>query len=65
MRAGKPAAPTQRHPVAHLLIGAWSKRHQLRLAGALYVELTTARVLPLVTTDRRLAPVPVADVVLA
>jgi predicted nucleic acid-binding protein len=48
------AAPIQRHPVAGLLVGAWSRRHQLRLADALYVELAASRSLPLVTTDRRL-----------
>jgi len=57
------AAPIQRHPVAGLLIGAWARRHHLRLADAVYVELAIARGLPLITTDRRLHPVPVADVV--
>lgn len=50
------AAPIQRHPVADLLIGAWARCHQLRLADALYVELAMSRGLPLVTTDRRLQP---------
>lgn len=59
------AAPIQRHPVAVLLIGAWTRRHQLRLADALYVELAASRSLPLVTTDGRLRPVPVAEVVTA
>jgi predicted nucleic acid-binding protein len=57
------AAPIQRHPVAGLLRGAWSRRHQLRLADAVYVELAAARALPLITTDGRLRPVPVAEVV--
>lgn len=57
------AAPIQRHPVTSLLLGAWSRRHQLRLADALYVELATARALPLITTDHRLRPVGVAEVV--
>lgn len=57
------AAPIQRHPVTDLLLGAWGRRRQLRLADAVYVELAMSRGLPLVTTDRRLQPVPVADVV--
>jgi len=56
-------APIQRHPVTTLLLGAWGRRHQLRLADALYVELAIALGLPLVTTDGRLHPVPVADIV--
>lgn len=56
------AAPILRHPVAGLLIGAWARRHQLRLADALYVELAMSRGLPLITTDRRLRPVPVAEI---
>lgn len=56
------AAPILRQPVAGLMIGAWARRHQLRLADALYVELAMARGLPLITTDRRLHAVPVADV---
>jgi predicted nucleic acid-binding protein len=55
-------APIRRHPVAPLLAGAWARRHELRLADALYVELA-APAGRLVTTDRRLRPVPVADVV--
>lgn len=65
MLAALAAAPIERHPVADLLAGAWSRRHQLRLADAVYVELASSRSLPLVTTDRRLAAVPVVEVVLA
>jgi len=57
------AAPIQRHPVTSLLIGAWSRRHRLRLADALYVELAASRDLPLITTDRRLHSVRVAEIV--
>lgn len=56
-------APIERHPLTELLGGAWSRRHQLRLADALYVELAVFCDLPLVTTDRRLRAVPVAEVV--
>lgn len=59
------AAPIQRHAVTGLLGGAWSRRHQLRLSDALYVELAASRALPLVTTDGRLRPVPVVEVVTA
>lgn len=58
-------APIQRHPVAALMLGAWARREQLRLADALYVELAADLGLALVTTDRRLSAVPVADVVTA
>lgn len=56
-------APIRRHPVAGLLAGAWSRRHQLRLADALYVELAVSTGLPLITTDRRLHPVPLAEII--
>jgi predicted nucleic acid-binding protein len=55
-------APILRHPLVDLMIGAWARRHHLRLADALYVELAMSHGLPLVTTDRRLHPVPVADI---
>jgi predicted nucleic acid-binding protein len=35
-------APIARHAVDQLLLGAWARRHQLRLASALYVELAVA-----------------------
>jgi len=59
------AAPIQRHPVMDLLLGAWGRRDRLRLADALYVELAASRDVPLFTTDRRLHPVPGAEVVAA
>jgi predicted nucleic acid-binding protein len=58
-------APIERHPLPDLVAGAWARRHQLRLAGALYVELAAARGVALVTTDRRLRTVPMVDVVVA
>lgn len=60
---GLAAAPIRRHPVNDLLLGTWARRHQLRLADALYVELAVSHGLPLVTTDRRLRAAPAADVV--
>lgn len=59
------AAPIHRHRAADLLVGAWSRRHELRLADALYVELAETRALPLITTDRRLHDVPLAEIVMA
>jgi len=47
------------------VLGAWARRDQLRLADALYVELAVSLGLSLITTDRRLHPAPVADVVIA
>ena len=58
-------APIERHPVHGLVAGAWGRRHPLRLADALYVELAATLGAPLVTTDRRLRAVPMADVVVA
>jgi predicted nucleic acid-binding protein len=57
------AAPIERHNVSDLLIGSWSRRHQLRLVDALYIQLAISRKIVLVTTDRRLHAVPAADVV--
>lgn len=59
------AAPVQRHPLSGLVLGAWARRDQLRLADALYVELAVSLGLSLITTDRRLHAAPVADVVIA
>jgi predicted nucleic acid-binding protein len=47
------------------MVGAWARRHQLRLADALYVELAAVRRAALVTTDRRLRALPMVDVVIA
>jgi predicted nucleic acid-binding protein len=57
------AAPIQRHAVNDLLLGAWARRHRLRLVDALYVELAVRRSMPLVTTDHRLRSAPSVDVV--
>ena len=59
------SAPVMRHAVNDLLLGAWARRHRLRLADALYVELATTLGCQLVTTDRRLQDMPLADVVSA
>lgn len=56
-------APIQRHDVSSLLLGAWGRRHQLRLVDALYVQLTVSLDHSLVTTDRRLHDAPSANVV--
>jgi predicted nucleic acid-binding protein len=56
-------APIKRHPLAESLRGAWARRHDLRLADALYVELAQSLNLRLVTTDRRLASAAGIDVV--
>jgi predicted nucleic acid-binding protein len=57
------AAPIERHNVSDLLIGSWSRRHQLRLVDALYIQLAISRKIALVTTDRRMHAVPAADLV--
>jgi predicted nucleic acid-binding protein len=57
------AAPIERHNVSDLLIGSWSRRHQLRLVDALYIQLAVSRDLALITTDRRLHAVPAVEVV--
>lgn len=63
MLARLAAAPIQRYLVSGLLTGAWSSRHQLRLADAIYIELATIHGLPFITTDRRLERFPIAEVV--
>ncbi len=57
------AAPIQRHPVGGLLVGAWSRRHSLRLADAVYVALAVSLSFPVITTAGRLHPVPLVEVV--
>lgn len=58
------AAPVDRHPVEPLIVPAWGRRHTLRLADALYVELADALAVALITTDARLGrATPLADVV--
>ena len=59
------SAPITRHAINDLLLGAWARRHRLRLADALYVELATMLGCHLVTTDRRLHDMHVADIVTA
>jgi predicted nucleic acid-binding protein len=50
------AAPVQRHPLPPLLVGAWGRRHDMRLVDALYAVLASEIVgSTLVTTDRGLA----------
>ncbi len=48
-------APIERHLLQPLLAGAWSRRHNLRLVDALYVELASRLEAPIVTTDAGLA----------
>lgn len=49
------AAPVTRHLLPALLVGAWQKRHNLRLVDALYAHLADRLGSPLVTTDSGLA----------
>lgn len=56
-------APVQRYPPQDLILGAWARRQRLRPADALYFELAATRGWPLMTTDRRLHVMPVADIV--
>ncbi len=56
-------APIQRHDLSDLLVGAWSRRHQVRLVDAVFVQLAVDRGLPLITTDTRLRAAPAVEVV--
>lgn len=47
-------ARIHRHPVGHLLVGAWDRRGELSLADALYVELAERMDAPIISTDDRL-----------
>ena len=57
------ATPLRREPVDELVVGAWARRHQIRLVDALYVELAATMAAPLLTTDRRLRGAPFVEVV--
>ena len=48
-------ATIERHSLPHLLAGAWTRRHTLRLVDALYVELSEQLGATLLTTDAGLA----------
>lgn len=48
-------AAIERHPLSNLLVGAWTRRHTLRLVDALYVELAEQLGAALLTTDSPLA----------
>ena len=56
-------APIARHAVPDLLVGGWARRHQIRLADALYVHLAVSLDATLVSTDRRLRAAPAVEVV--
>ncbi|CAM3139475.1 type II toxin-antitoxin system VapC family toxin [Saccharomonospora xinjiangensis] len=47
--------PVRRHELPKLAPGAWSRRENVRVADALYVELASQLGVTLVTTDQRLA----------
>lgn len=47
--------PIVRHDLAGLVTGAWSRRENLRLADAFYVELAARLGVTVITTDQRLA----------
>jgi predicted nucleic acid-binding protein len=49
------AAPIIRHPVLDLLQGAWRALDRFRLVDGIYVALSNALGIPLLTTDGRLA----------
>ena len=48
-------APIERHQLPSVVLGAWTRRQNLRLVDAIYVELAERLGASLVTTDRRLA----------
>lgn len=56
--------PVVRHELTRLVVGAWSRRADLRLLDALYVELAAQLDVKVLTTDGRLARAsPLAEVV--
>lgn len=48
-------SPIQRHPLAPLLAGAWSRRNNLRLVDGLYVELASQLGTQVASTDEGLS----------
>lgn len=57
------SAPITRHPVDGLTLGAWARRHRLRLVDALYIQLAVTLGCEVVTTDRRMRSVTLVDIV--
>jgi predicted nucleic acid-binding protein len=58
------ALPVVRHELTGLVLGAWSRRTDMRLLDALYVELAAQLEVRVLTTDSRLARAsPLAEVV--
>lgn len=58
-------APIHRHELPALLAGAWSRRDNVRLVDALYVELAAQLDGQLITTDARLAAASSAELLTA
>jgi predicted nucleic acid-binding protein len=56
-------SPVTRHSLTDLIIGAWQRRDNLRLADALYVELSSQLNTPLITTDTRLHSIKLVEVI--
>ena len=57
------SAPILRRQVGELIAGAWQRRSNLSLADALYVELADQLGISMLTTDMRLLPIGLVEVV--
>jgi len=56
-------APISRHAIGDLLIGAWSRRDNLSLKDAIYVELSQKLTMQIITTDKAMASIRNAEVI--
>jgi len=58
-------APVTRHAIGDLLIGAWSRRDNLSLKDAIYVELSQKLTMQIITTDKGMTNIRNAEVISA
>jgi predicted nucleic acid-binding protein len=56
-------APVTRHAIGDLLIGAWSRRDNVSLKDAIYVELSQKLIMQIITTDKGMANIRNVEVI--
>jgi predicted nucleic acid-binding protein len=56
-------APITRHAIGDLLIGAWSRRDNVSLKDAIYIELSQKLTMQIITTDKGMTSIRNAEVI--